>query len=80
MEAVEQFFIEIGPVKAALLATIFTWFLTALGASVVFFFKNMNRGALDTMLGFTGSLHSIWWPSSKLLFKNVRLKPFVAAS
>ncbi|MFN4124064.1 MAG: ZIP family metal transporter [Flavobacteriales bacterium] len=47
---------EIGPVYAALLATIFTWFLTALGASVVFFFKKIHRGVFDTMLGFTGGV------------------------
>jgi len=37
MEAIEKFFIEIGPVWSALLATTFTWFVTALGASLVFF-------------------------------------------
>jgi ZIP family zinc transporter len=47
---------SIGPVRAALLAGLFTWFLTALGASFVFFFKNMNRTLLDGMLGFTGGV------------------------
>ena len=37
-------------------ATLFTWFLTALGASLVFFFKSMNRAVLDGMLGFTGGV------------------------
>jgi len=46
----------IGPVKAALAATIFTWALTAAGASLVFFFKNMHRKWFDTMLGFTGGV------------------------
>jgi ZIP family zinc transporter len=41
---------------AALYATLFTWFLTAFGASFVFFFKNMNRVFLDGMLGFTGGV------------------------
>src|SRR5690606_13840368 len=36
--------------------TLFTWGLTALGASVVFFFKQMNRTVLDGMLGFTGGV------------------------
>ncbi len=40
----------------ALLATTFTWGLTALGASVVFFFKTLNRRVLDAMLGFTGGV------------------------
>jgi zinc transporter, ZIP family len=56
MESVEKFFIEIGPVYAALVATIFTWLVTAFGASFVFFFKTMNRGILDPMLGFTGGV------------------------
>ncbi|HEX5654656.1 MAG TPA: ZIP family metal transporter [Chitinophagaceae bacterium] len=56
MESVEKFFIEIGPVKAALIATAFTWLVTALGASLVFFFKTLSRGVLDPMLGFTGGV------------------------
>ncbi len=56
MEAIEKFYIEIGPVWSALLATTFTWFVTALGASLVFFFKTLSRGVLDPMLGFTGGV------------------------
>lgn len=44
------------PILAALLAATFTWGLTALGASIVFFFKKMNRAVLDGMLGFTGGV------------------------
>ena len=55
-QQVVEFFINIDPVLAAFLATVFTWFLTALGASLVFFFKNMNRVLLDGMLGFTGGV------------------------
>jgi len=44
------------PVMAALLATLFTWFVTGLGASLVFFFKTLNRAILDSMLGFTGGV------------------------
>lgn len=54
--AIVQYFESISPVLAALYATLFTWFLTALGASVVFFFKNMKRVVLDGMLGFTGGV------------------------
>jgi len=46
----------IDPVLAALYATLFTWILTGLGASLVFFFKTMNRAVLDGMLGFTGGV------------------------
>lgn len=47
---------SINPILAALYATLFTWFLTALGAAFVFFFKQMNRTLLDGMLGFTGGV------------------------
>ena len=50
------FFESIDPILAALLATTFTWLLTAFGASLVFFFKTMNRMVLDGMLGFTGGV------------------------
>ena len=56
MDAIIQFFTEIHPVWAALIATTFTWLVTAAGASLVFFFKTMNRGVLDPMLGFTGGV------------------------
>jgi len=56
MPSVIDFFSTIGPVYAALIATVFTWFLTASGASFVFFFKSMNRKVLDIMLGFTGGV------------------------
>jgi zinc transporter, ZIP family len=36
----------------ALFGTLFTYFVTALGASLVFFFKQVKREALDFMLGF----------------------------
>lgn len=56
MQAIERYLTEIGPVYAALIATCFTWLVTALGAAFVFFFKTLNRGILDPMLGFTGGV------------------------
>jgi ZIP family zinc transporter len=56
MEQLERYFVEIGPIWSALLATTFTWLVTAAGASIVFFFKSMHRGVLDGMLGFTGGV------------------------
>lgn len=44
------------PALQALVATIFTWFMTALGAGMVFFTKEVNRKLLDTMLGFSGGV------------------------
>jgi len=44
------------PVLQALVATIFTWLMTALGAGMVFFTKEVNRKLLDAMLGFSGGV------------------------
>lgn len=44
------------PVWQAFLATGFTWFMTALGAAMVFFFKTINKKALDLMLGFAAGV------------------------
>jgi ZIP family zinc transporter len=49
-------FVSQSPVMQALMATTFTWLVTAAGASLVFFFKNMSRKWLDGMLGFTGGV------------------------
>ena len=40
----------------ALYAGLFTWALTALGASLVFLFKDASRKVLDICLGFTGGV------------------------
>ena len=40
----------------ALLATTFTWFVTALGASFVFLFKKINKNVMDAMLGFAAGV------------------------
>ncbi|MGL4910836.1 MAG: ZIP family metal transporter [Romboutsia sp.] len=47
-----NWFMELSPVMQALLATLFTWGVTALGAALVLFFKSVNRKVLDCMLGF----------------------------
>lgn len=44
------------PVVQALVATCFTWGITALGASVVFFFKGVHRKLLDSMMGFAAGV------------------------
>ncbi|WP_089319417.1 ZIP family metal transporter [Pontibacter ummariensis] len=56
MESIERYLSEVGPVYAALLATVFTWLLTAAGAGMIFFFRNLNRAWQDVMLGFTGGV------------------------
>ncbi|MFK7972252.1 MAG: ZIP family metal transporter [Bacteroidia bacterium] len=56
MDAILAYFESIDPVLAALIATLFTWGLTAAGAALVFLFKTMKRALFDTMLGFTGGV------------------------
>ncbi len=74
MEAIIAYFETLEPVTAALIATLFTWGLTALGASLVFMFKKMNRGLFDGMLGFTGGVMvaaSFW----SLLSPGIEMSP-----
>jgi ZIP family zinc transporter len=49
-------FSGLSAVAQALVATLFTWFLTALGAGLVFFFRSINRKVLDGMLGFAAGV------------------------
>ena len=51
-----KWFIEQNPILQALIGGLFTWGLTALGASLVFFFKKSSRKTLDMALGFTGGV------------------------
>ena len=47
---------SIHPVWMALIAGIFTWFMTALGAAVVFFFRQPGKTLMDAMLGFASGV------------------------
>ncbi|MFW6103026.1 MAG: ZIP family metal transporter [Chloroflexota bacterium] len=49
-------FATLHPVVQALIATCFTWGLTALGASGVFLTRELKRSTLDLMLGFAGGV------------------------
>lgn len=74
LDTVITYFESINPVLAAFYASLFTWILTALGASLVFLFKGMNRGILDGMLGFTGGVMvaaSFW----SLLAPGIEMSP-----
>lgn len=51
-----DFFLNLSPIMQALFASIFTWFVTLLGASVVFFFKDVNKKVMDSLLGFSGGV------------------------
>ncbi|MDC0643807.1 ZIP family metal transporter [Flavobacteriaceae bacterium] len=74
MDEVIAFFQKTDPVLGALYATLFTWGLTALGASLVFFIKELNRAVLDGLLGFTGGVMvaaSFW----SLLAPGIEMSP-----
>ena len=43
-------------VLTALIATLGTWLLTALGAATVVFFKSPDRKAMNLMLGFASGV------------------------
>ncbi len=74
MNEIITFFEGINPILAALYTTLFTWGVTALGAGLVFFFKDMNRALFDAMLGFTGGVMvaaSFW----SLLAPGIEMSP-----
>lgn len=51
-----EFFLTLHPITQALLGTLFTWGMTALGAALVFTTKTMNQKLFDGMLGFAGGV------------------------
>jgi ZIP family zinc transporter len=51
-----EWFSQQPAVLQALMATCFTWFVTALGAATVFFFKTISKKVLDGMLGFAAGV------------------------
>ena len=74
MNHIISFFENQHPITGAFYATIFTWLMTALGASLVFFVKNLNRMVLDGLLGFTGGVMvaaSFW----SLLSPGIEMSP-----
>jgi ZIP family zinc transporter len=78
-------FKNLHPVVQALVATGFTWFITALGAGVVFFFREINRKVLDGMLGFAAgvmiaaSYWSLLAPSIEMA-KGLGVTPWIPAT
>jgi ZIP family zinc transporter len=51
-----EWFVNLSPIIQALIATCFTWFMTAAGAAMVFMAKGLNRKTLDAMLGFAAGV------------------------
>jgi ZIP family zinc transporter len=54
--SVVEWFKDVHPVLQALLATCFTWFVTALGAALVFAARDLSRRVMDGMLGFAAGV------------------------
>jgi len=72
-------FSSLHPVSQAIVATCFTWLMTALGAAAVFFFRTFNRKLLDGMLGFAAGVMiaaSFW----SLLAPSIQMAEAVGAS
>ena len=55
-EYLQNFLQQYHPVVQALIATLFTWFVTAAGAALVFFVKRVNQSFLDAMLGLAAGV------------------------
>jgi ZIP family zinc transporter len=51
-----NWFMSLHPAMQALLGTLFTYGLTALGAALVYFFKTINRDIFNLMLGFASGV------------------------
>lgn len=51
-----EWFSQLNPILQALIGTCFTWGVTALGAALVFFFKEINKEFLNGMLGFAAGV------------------------
>ncbi|HAW59477.1 MAG TPA: ZIP family metal transporter [Bacteroidales bacterium] len=48
--------LQYNPILLALLATLFTYLMTAMGSAMVFFFKTINKKILNSMLGFAAGV------------------------
>ena len=46
----------LNPIIQAFLATLLTWLITALGSSIVFLFKKVNKNWLDGMLAASAGI------------------------
>jgi zinc transporter, ZIP family len=56
LDALTTWFVAQPPILQSLLAGCFTWGVTALGASVVFVTRTVNRRLLDAMMGFAAGV------------------------
>lgn len=81
-----EWFAGLYAVVQALIGTLFTWGVTALGAGLVFFFKQINRKTLNGMLGFAAgvmiaaSYWSLLAPAISLAEETGGVLPWVPAT
>ncbi len=79
-----EWFCNLNCILQALIATIFTWSVTAIGASLVFAFKKINKNIMDAMLGFAAgvmiaaSFWSLLSPSIDMA-ENLNMIPWLVA-
>jgi len=51
-----EWFLGISPFMQSLIASLYTWGMTAAGAGLVFFFRKVNQKVMDSMLGFAAGI------------------------
>ena len=51
-----NYYINASIYTQVIIASLMTWFITSLGASIVFFFKKVNKNILDSMLGLSAGV------------------------
>lgn len=79
------YFFDLSPVIQALIAALFTWSITMLGAAIVFFFKKVKKGIMDALLGFSAgvmiaaSFWSLLDPSIEMA-GNLKMTPWMIAA
>lgn len=80
-----EWFCNLNYIWQAFVATIFTWSVTAIGASLVFAFKNVNKNIMDAMLGFAAgvmiaaSFWSLLSPAIEMA-DNLLMVPWIVVS
>ena len=76
---------EQNPILLAFLATLFTYSVTLIGASIVFLFKKVKKNIMDAMLGFAAgimiaaSFFSLLEPSLKMA-ENLKMTPWIVTT
>lgn len=84
--SIPDWFRDLSPLLQALLATLFTWGVTALGASLVFFFKGVPHRIMNLMLGFAAgvmiaaSYWSLLAPAILLAEENENIASWIPAA